>query len=154
LLSPQPTQQVITSSKTPATNAPSWTLDLASALIPNTPAVGKIHGRRFTCDKATLQGGALSLIHGAESVPDCSLTVFLFSQKPEHLAGKALEVSAERAGRRPRVLIAWRTGHQPPVTETIETGYTLRIAFEDIEDGKMPGQIFLGAPDGKRSFVA
>jgi hypothetical protein len=136
------------------TNAPKWTLDVATAFIPDSPAAGKIHGRRFTCDRAIFQGGALSLIHGTETVPESSVTVFLFAQRPEHLTGKSLEVGADRTGRRPRVLMGWRTGQQPPVTETVETGYALQIAFGNLDEGKLPGIIFLGVPDEKKSFVA
>src|SRR5204863_3645522 len=50
----------------PIPNNVSWTLDSTKAAIPNTTAVGRIHGDGFFCERAILQG---VLAHEAGAPP-------------------------------------------------------------------------------------
>src|SRR5262249_8314265 len=59
----------------------SWTLDLSGATIPDATAVGSIHGSGFYCERATLQGGHLTLRQGHSGAADLGITVELFAQQ-------------------------------------------------------------------------
>ena len=46
----------------------SWTMDFTNAIVPESAAVGSIHGSGFLCERSTLQGGVLNLRQGKSAV--------------------------------------------------------------------------------------
>ncbi len=132
----------------------SWTLELTNALLPAAPVAGRIHGRGFRCERATLQGGNLTLRQGRNWPPDLGVTVVLFAQQGEDLAGKTVVVAPERPPPLPRVILRWKDEQGKAVTRTLNSGYALRVVFGQPANGRMPGEIYLGLPDEAQSFAA
>src|SRR5262249_11725126 len=58
----------------------SWTLNLTNGVIPNAPAAGVLHGSGFSCERATLLGGILTLRQGQTWPPDLGITIQLFAR--------------------------------------------------------------------------
>jgi len=131
-----------------------WTLDLTNAVLPETIAVGSIHGSGFKCEKATLTGGNLTLRQGSAWPPDLGLSVVLFARAGEELSGKSVEVASDRAPPLPRVVLRWKDDQQKAATRNFSGGYALKVVFGEATNGRMPGRIFISLPDETRSFVA
>jgi hypothetical protein len=132
----------------------SWTSTLTNATIPEAPAVGSIHGHGFLLERATLQGGTLSLRQGKGWPPDLGLTVMLHAQQGEDLNGKTVEISPERTPPTPKVLLRWKDDQGQASTENIPSGYALKVVFGQATNGHMPGKIYICLPDEAKSFAA
>jgi hypothetical protein len=136
-----------------ATVGAGWTLDLSKVTIPDKTAAGSVQGQAFALQRASLQGGTLSLRQGATWPPDLGFTVLLFARQAEDLSGKTVEISADRTPPMPRVILRWKDAGQP-VNRTYHSGYALRIEFGQPAGGRMPGKIYLCLPDEEKSYVA
>ena len=161
---PQP--QVVTHTPPPPPAAPvplnatypiptniTWTLELTNAVLPETAAVGSIHGSGFRCEKAILRGGLLSLSQGKSWPWDLGISLGLFARLGEELSGKTVEIAPDRP-RAPRVVLRWKDEQQQPATENITHGYALKVAFGQATNGHISGKIYLCLPDSAKSFVA
>jgi DNA-directed RNA polymerase subunit RPC12/RpoP len=131
-----------------------WTLDLSEATIPEATAVGSIHASGFFCERATLQGGHLTLRQGRSGPADLQITVQLFAQQGEELSGKTVEIPPDRAPPLPKIVLKWKDEQQKSVTRNINNGYALKVAFGDAANGRIPGKIYISLPDENKSFVA
>ncbi len=129
-----------------------WTLDLTNSVFPEETAVGRIHGHGFLCEKAILRGGLLSLGQG-KGPWDLAVSIHLFARQGEELSGKTLEVFPTQP-HSPRVVLRWKNELRKSASETIRSGYALRLVFEQAAEGRMPGKIYLCLPDAAKSFVA
>jgi len=134
----------------PGTN---WTLSLADRPLPATPATGFINGRSFVVERAAVQGGLLVLQEGWKWPPDAGWAVYLSARNGEDLAGRSITVEANHTNA-PKVLLRSPDDQQQPVTQTFRTGYALRIEFGPVTAGRLPGRIYLCAPDAAKSWVA
>lgn len=134
------------------TNTLPWSLDLADAKIPAQTASGRIHGRDFVYERATLQGGTLTLRHGHSGTIDLGLSIYFFSDDAEDLAGKVLAVTTNNT-RSPRVLLRWKDGEKA-ATQTIKSGYALKLDFGPISANRLNGQIYICVPDDDKSCIA
>ncbi len=131
-----------------------WTLELTKASLPETMAAGRIRGSGFYCEKATLQGGTLTLRQGKTWPPDLGISVNLFAQQGEELTGKTIEVGPDRPPPLPKVVLRWKNDQDKALTENLTQGYALRLVFGDPLEGRMPGRIYISLPDETKSFVA
>ncbi len=132
-----------------------WTTDLAAMEFPETPAAGKIHEDTFTCEKARFEKGILTLRQGQEFFADHELMIFLFTKEGEVLEGKVFRISQSSTGQRPHVYKKWKQpGKNLPDQTSYTSGYVMRLEFGTIEDGKLPGKIYICLPDAEQSFVA
>jgi DNA-directed RNA polymerase subunit RPC12/RpoP len=131
-----------------------WTLDLANADIPEDNAAGKIHRHGFRYEKATLQGGSLSLRQGPGGPPDLGVSIIFFAQQGEELSGKSIDISPERTPPLPRVVLRWKDEQEKAVNKNITSGYALKVVFGEAAAGRMPGKIYICLPDEDQSFVA
>lgn len=131
-----------------------WTMDLSGASIPESTAVGSIHASGFFCERATLQGGNLTLRQGRSGPADLGITVQLFAQQGEELSGKTVEIKPDRAPPLPKVVLRWKDDQLKAVTKSINNGYALKVAFGDAANGRIPGKIYVSLPDEHKSFVA
>jgi DNA-directed RNA polymerase subunit RPC12/RpoP len=132
----------------------SWTMDLSEATLPEATAVGSIHASGFYCERATLQGGHLTLRQGRSGPADLQLTVQLFAHEGEELSGKTVEIQPDRAPPLPKIVLKWKDEQQKSVTRNINNGYALKVAFGDAANGRIPGKIYISLPDENKSFVA
>jgi len=131
-----------------------WSLDLTNASAPEAVAVGKIHGKGFFCERATLTGGNLTLRQGASGTADLGVSIQFFVQAGEELSGKKIEILADRQPPLPKVTLRWKDENWKGVTQTIQSGYALQIAFDNAENGRISGKLYLSTPDDLKSVVA
>jgi hypothetical protein len=137
----------------PPANDTNWTLHLADVKFPETPAAGRIHGENFLVQRVTLQGGTLNFRQGQSWPPELGLTVNLFANRGEDLAGQKIQIEATRADS-PRVVLRWKSDQQQPTTKSFHAGYALRLEFGQVSGTRMPGMIYLCTPDDAKSYVA
>lgn len=152
-LEPQPTAAVALNPTYPIPTNFSWTLDLTKAAFPQTTAAGRIHGSGFLCERAFLRGGQLSLSQGKAWPWDLGVTIHLFARQGEELSGKTVEIPPNRL-QAPSVVLRWKEAQQQPTSETINSGYSLKVVFGQATNSHMPGLIYICLPDETRSFVA
>jgi len=131
-----------------------WSLELTNLNFPEGNAVGSIHGTGFVCDRATLQGGNLTLRQGHSGPVEAAVSIVFFAQQGEELSGKTIEIPADREPPLPKVTLRWRDDQQQEIRKNIAGGYALRVAFGEVASGRMPGKIFICLPDENKSFVA
>ena len=131
-----------------------WTLDLTNAIFPETVAAGSIHRSGFKCEKATLQGGNLTLRQGRSGAPDLGVTIVFFAQQGEDLSGKSIDIAPDRMPPLPRVTLRWKDELDKAVNRNIASGYALKAVFGEAASGRMPGKIYICLPDDAKSFVA
>lgn len=130
-----------------------WTLKLADRKFPETHAAGRINGRDFALERATVQGGVLSFRQGSKTPQEVGVTIHLFARRSEDLSGKSINIDANRTNA-PKVVLRWKDEQEQPVTQTLHEGYALRLEFGQAADGRLPGKILLCAPDEAKSWMA
>lgn len=130
-----------------------WLLNLAGMNFPETPAAGRIHGRDFLVERATLQSGTLTLRQGGNRGSVDFGVVINFSGVPsEALAGQSIHI-ATNATLAARVTLRWTETDQT-LKDNFETGYALRLEFGTLEKNHLSGKIYFCAPDDEKSYVA
>jgi hypothetical protein len=127
---------------------------LTNAVIPEATAVGIIHGSGFVCERATLTGGNLTLRQGNSGTADLGVSIQFFAQAGEELSGKKIEITSDRQPPLPKVTLRWKDENWKGVTQPIQSGYALRIIFDDAENGRVSGKLYLSTPDDLKSVVA
>jgi DNA-directed RNA polymerase subunit RPC12/RpoP len=128
-----------------------WTLDLASAKIPDSTAAGALHQKAFTLDRATLTGSNLTLRVGRTGPVELGLNIYFFNRQPEELSGKSAEVKPTDSIA-PRVVLRWK--EEGRESKTFHGGYAMRIEFGAASNEVIPGKIFLCLPDESKSWIA
>jgi len=143
-------------SKIPSTIPPgAWNLDLTNVKIPETTASGKIHGVRFTVEKANIENGILTIRQGKDFFPDYAVLIFLFLKKGEKLAGRTFNISKDKGFGVPHIHMKYKQeGKKFPKTEMFTKKYAMRLEFGKKENGFYPGKIYLSVPDELQSYVA
>lgn len=131
-----------------------WSLDLTNAPFPDTVAAGSIHGMGFRCQRAILQGGTLSLRQGQTNPPDLQLVVRFAARQGEDLAGRTIQIPPTRPPPLPGLTLQWVDEAHGVTRQGFGSGYALKIAFGQPANGRMPGRLFVCAPDAEKSFVA
>ena len=139
----------------PAPDATNWTLRLMEAKTPDAPAKGNVNGRGFKLERATIQQGRLDLRQGPKWPPDVGVSVHLFAERTEDLAGRAVTIEATRSNTpTPRTILRWKNENGDPVTEDFRKGYALKVEFGQVSNNHLPGKIFIAFPDDPKSYVA
>lgn len=147
------TNKAITFAPAPPGTETNWTLNLTGRAIPEAPATGQLNRRGFMPDRATVQGGTLTLRQGSKTPAEMSAAVYLFAKQGEDLAGQTINVDTAWTNA-PKVTLRWKDEQQQPVTRNYREGYALKIQFGAAANGRLPGRIYLCLPDGEKSFVA
>ncbi len=130
-----------------------WTLDLAGAEIPSTPAQGRVHGRPFTVERVSLQGGWLKLRQGRDFIADMEFGVVLFENDVNRLASRTFTMPGEQR-MTPHIWVNWKEeGTVMPKQTSFTQQYAMRLEFGPISNGRLPGKIYLCVPDAEKSFV-
>jgi len=137
----------------PPPTATNWTLNLAEAKIPGELASGGLNGRGFALQRATIQQGRLDLRQGPKWPPDVGVSVHLFAERTEDLAGRTVTIEATRTNA-PRVILRWKNDQDKPVTKDFHQGYALRVEFGTVSGNHLPGKIFIALPDEAKSYAA
>jgi len=155
---------------TPATNAPvaakkpvvpvvllppstNWTLNLADAQIPDAPASGIVMGRAFKLERAVIQAGRLDLRQGPKWPPDVGVSIHLFAERTEDLAGKTVVLESTRTNS-PRVILRWKDEQDNALSKDFRKGYAARVEFGQVTSNRLTGKIYLATTDDAKSYAA
>ena len=130
-----------------------WTLNLAGQKIPDRPVAGRIIGRDFALERATVQLGNLSFRQGARTPQELAVTIQLFARRSEDLSGQTVNIDAGRTNA-PKVVLRWKDESDRAAQQVIKVGYAMRIEFGQAAGGRLPGKIYLCLPDHGKSWVA
>jgi hypothetical protein len=136
-----------------AADATNWTLNLAEAKIPDAPASGSINGRDFKLERCVIQQGRLDLRQGPKWPPDVGVSVHLFAERTEDLAGRTVVIEATRTNP-PRTILRWKNEQGDPLSKDYRRGYALKVEFGQVTSNRLPGRIFIAFPDDPKSYAA
>ncbi len=146
---PQPDAEPIDTTPDPA----GWNLDLNGVEIPTTPLSGRIHGQAFKMDKIAYQGGFLKFQQGSGFMADLEMDAVLFVPATQ-LPGKTFNFNADKTfGMRPHIYMHWKEGTNNRSQKSWISNYALRLEFGQIQNGKIPGKIYLCVPDAEKSYI-
>lgn len=137
----------------PAPDATNWTLNLAAAVIPSEPANGAVNGRGFKLERATIRQGHLDLRQGPKWPPDVGVSVHLFAERTEDLAGRTVIIEATRTNP-PRTILRWKNEQGEPVTQDQRRGYAMKVEFGQVTNHHLPGKIYIAFSDEPKSYAA
>jgi hypothetical protein len=129
-----------------------WKSELKNVAFPEQPVAGRIHGTGFIAHRVTLEGGTLSFRHTKQS--GLGMTVGLFAKSAADLSGKVIVVTADRQPPLPKVVLRWKNEQRHPQTETIPSGYAMKLSFGQAEGTNLTGRIYICLPDEAKSFAA
>jgi regulation of enolase protein 1 (concanavalin A-like superfamily)/DNA-directed RNA polymerase subunit RPC12/RpoP len=135
----------------PASDA-HWSLALDTNAIPDAPAAGRIHGQDFIVERASFQGGVLTLRSGARGSVEFGCQINFAGAQPEALAGKTINVMTN-ADKAARVSLRWKDAGGEAQKENYEAGYALRLEFGELMNSRLPGKIYLCTPDAEKSYL-
>ena len=147
---PAPPQSALIAPPASDTN---WMLSLDAASIPDSAAAGRIHGRNFICERATLEGGDLTLHMSARDSITVGLSIYFRVNPATGLAGQAVSITSDTTNA-PRVRLRWKEEGQKNKTRDFHAGYALRIEFGQAAGNLFPGKMYLCTPDDEKSYVA
>jgi hypothetical protein len=131
----------------PPSNDTNWTMNLKGADVPESDAAGRVEGQDFICERATLQGGLLTLRNG-----DLSVAINFTGANPQMLSGKTINV-ATNAATAARVTFHWKDGDHS-MHESFNNGYALLLNFGAVTNNRISGKIYLCTSDEQKSYVA
>lgn len=137
----------------PTSASAKWMLNLDGLAIPDSSATGIVHGKTLIPERVILDGGTLTLRTANPGVPDVGVSIYLRADRSEEFAGQAISIRAE-SGNAPWVNLRWKDESGEAVTETVKSGYAMRIEFGQVAGNRLPGKIYLCTPDKNRSWVA
>ena len=128
-----------------------WSLNLDALATPEATVAGRIHGLDFIAEHASFQNGLLTLRAGAHGPVEFGVLINFAGAAPETLAGKTINVTSD-AERAAAVNLRWKddSGTQK---QNFTNGYALRLEFGAMAKGKLPGKIYLCAPDAEKSYL-
>lgn len=132
---------------------PRWRLHLADVSIPAESASGRIKGKSFKLERATIQNGTLALRQGPGWPPDVGVTILLPKHVAADYAGKRFIIETNYIGPSPRVVLRTKDSQQKEVTQTIKAGYAMRLEFGAVAGNQLPGRIYLCTRDEAKSVV-
>ncbi len=135
----------------PHANDANWRLTLDEAVISNAPVVGRIHGQDCLIAQAIFQGGILILRADTQGPMEFGCVINFRGARPEALSGQSIDVrtNAEKAA---RVVLRWKDGGGAQ-KQIFDAGYALRLEFGALAKARLPGKIYLCAPDAEKSYL-
>ncbi|PYJ01286.1 MAG: hypothetical protein DME25_18430, partial [Verrucomicrobia bacterium] len=137
-----------------------WTLDLATAKIPEGRVNGKISGTSFVAETARVDPSSsaqvLRLFQGAPASPDREILVYLHLKAGETLAGHTWSITSDMKGAGvPQVAKRWKTDPKyAPKIQNFTGGYAMKLELGQLSEGMLGGKIFLALPDQEQSVAA
>jgi hypothetical protein len=137
----------------PTATDPRWRLELAHVTMSTNPVSGRVLGREFSLMHASVLNGSLSLWQGAKWPPDVGVGIVGPKHPAEAYAGKRFLLPTNFTDKPPRVILRTKDDQQQPVTQSVDSGYALRLEFDAITNGHLPGRIYLCTPDEAKSVV-
>ena len=130
--------------------------DVSAQPIPDKPAAGKVHGKEFKVEKATLKQdmGILDLRQGKDFFADLQFKICIFQKDDDKFDGTKIAVKPDQNSGIPHIHMSYKMeGKALPETEMFMDNYTMNLEFGTAKDGRIPGKIHLRLPDEAGSFV-
>lgn len=146
--------------KAPAVAAPTWTLDVNAAQIPEGRLGGSIGGASFVADTVRIgqlgSAQVLRLGQGPIASPDRDILIYLRLKAGEQLDGQTLTVAKDgKADRIQQIIKRWKASPQAQLQmKSFASGYALKLELGQMADGALPGKIYLALPDPEQTVVA
>jgi DNA-directed RNA polymerase subunit RPC12/RpoP len=135
----------------PASDA-NWTLGLEGMTnFPDASVAGRIGGQDFMVERVLLQNSTLTLRVGRGGPVNFGVQINFGGAQPEALAGQSLNV-ATNAPKAARVVLIWQDGGRNARTN-FDGGYAMRLKFGRLAGSRLPGKIYLCAPDDQKSYI-
>jgi hypothetical protein len=137
-----------------------WTLDVATAKVPEGRVNGSISGTNFVADAARIDpvgtAKVLRLMQGTATSPDREVMVYLHLKPGEQLGGQTLSISQDMHGVGvPQVTKRWKTDPRyAPSLKSFSSGYALKLELGPLTNNLVPGKIYLALPDTEQTVVA
>ena len=118
------------------------------------PAAGKVQGREFKVEEATLKEGCLKLRQGEGFSSHLEeFEIDLSRKKVENFSGKTFTVELNQKADID-ITLAYSGERKGTIkTRTYLGDYTMKLEFGTAKDGKLPGKIHLRLPAEAGSFV-
>lgn len=136
----------------PQANDANWMLNLAAMTnLPDTKAVGRIHGENFILERAVLQNGTLTLREGAHGPTALGLQINFGGAGAEGLSGQSLNITTN-APKAAHVTMFWTENNQTARSH-LQGGYAMRLNFEEAGGNRLRGKIYFCAPDESKSYI-
>jgi hypothetical protein len=136
----------------PPASDTNWMLSLGTNAIPDSPVAGRIHGQDFIVERATFQNGSLMLRNGTRGPVEFAAFINFSGAPAEALAGQTINVTTN-ADRAARVSLRWKDGSGTVQRVNYNDSYALRLEFGALANNRLPGKIYLCAPDGEKSYL-
>ena len=139
---------------------PVYTLDVASAKIPDGRVNGTLSGSNFVAEAVRVEniGSAqvLRLVQGPLVSPDREVLIYLHLKPGEKLGGQTLSVANDMKGSGvPQVSKRWKmTPRSAPSLKAFNTGYAMKLEIGSVTNSMVSGKIFLALPDAEQTVVA
>ncbi len=121
--------------------------------IPAQPAKGKVAGKPFTVESASIENGVLTLSQGV-GADVVEIALDLGTKRWEVPAGRNFKVLKQTKGELPRVTLRITEAGQALAPQVYAEGYTLLLELGAEKDKKLPGKLRLTLPDEQESVVA
>lgn len=140
--------------------APTHTLVLGSARIPESRVNGKISGTNFLAETVRLDRTATSyvlrLAQGPPASADREILVYLKLKAGEKPGGQTNAISAEARGTTvPAIIKRWKPNPKYAAqTKTFSNGYVLKLELGAASEQGIPGRIYLALPDAEQTVIA
>jgi hypothetical protein len=138
---------------------PAYTLDVATAKIPQCAVNGLIAGSNFVPDLVQVVAvngvPVLRLTQGNPMQPDREILIYLGLKAGDKLSGHSWTIASEQKGADVlRVLKRWTVKPgSPTAAKFFTTGYAMQLQFGKLANGTLPGKIFIALPDQEQSVA-
>jgi hypothetical protein len=141
--------------KEPKASEIGWNSDVKKLVVPDKPAYGKLHSQTFIPDKVKFENGTLTFRSGKDLLADQEVSIMLFLQGDEKPGGMTFEIGTASGFGSPHLHLHYKEASQDfPKTEMFMDKYAMKLEFGKEADDKLPGKIYLCAPDAAKSFLA
>jgi hypothetical protein len=140
--------------------APNWTLEAATASIPQGRINGTSGGASFHVETVRFDRGTTSAVlafqEGVGTTADHELFITLPILATDNLAGRTWTVTKDTKGRAaPQIVKRWTMNPKyAPVQKAFSRGYVMKLELDEPTRDWQPGRIFLALPDTNQTVLA
>ena len=136
----------------PPANEANWSLSLGTNAIPEAPVAGRIHGLDFIVERATFQNGSLMLRAGTHGTVEFAAFINFGGAQAESLAGQSINVESD-TDKAAKISFRWKDADGTVQKTNYDSGYAMRLEFGALANNRLPGKIYLCAPDAEKSYL-
>ncbi len=136
----------------PPANDANWSLAPGTNAIADSPVAGRIHAQNFIVERATFQNGALTLRGGTAKQFEFGCAINFGGAQAESLSGQTINVTPD-ADKAAKITLRWKDASGTVQKENYDSGYALRLEFGALANNRLPGKIYLCAPDTEKSYL-